>query len=72
MHYHVIGGGWVDKTSSGETYVRISFGFPVKTDTTYTMVKNKKKNKPASPDYLISEFVSENNVTEHDVDGFLK
>ena len=39
----------------GNPYLRISFGFETRTHTTYTMMKNEKKNKPTSPDYLIYE-----------------
>ena len=55
MHYHTIGGGWLDTTQDGESYLRVSFGYAVTVHRTYTMMKNKKKNKQNSPDYLIYE-----------------
>ena len=59
MHYHVVGGGWLDTTPAGKSYLRVRFGFEIKTNTTYTMMENEKKNKPTSPDYLFYELAED-------------
>ena len=55
----VVGGGWQDKSTSGDPYIRIKFKSVVPADTVITMWKNKKKYTDKHPDYFIMAAVKE-------------
>lgn len=69
MKPNVIGGGWMDTSSSGEKYLRLSFKEGVRPKIIYTMFKNKNKSQDNSPDYLIYDVTRKDGPPEDD--GFL-
>jgi uncharacterized protein (DUF736 family) len=63
-NYIVVGGGWCGTSSTGDAFVRLRFKSPIPAEITLTMWKNKHKESPKQPDYLVMAAVDEKEKAE--------
>lgn len=62
-NYIVVGGGWSGVSSTGEDFVRLKFKNAIPEGVVFTMWKNKHKDTPKHPDYLIMTVVKEDDYS---------